>query len=418
VTGVVMHAYRTLARAATPLAPLVLARRAARGKEDRERIRERLGHASLPRPAGRLVWVHAASVGESVSALPLLERVRAARPDVALLMTTGTVASASLMARRLPAGALHQYAPLDLPSAVARFLDHWRPDAALWVEQELWPTLLGATRARGIPAGLVNGRLSPRSFARWSRAASFAGEVLSSFAVVLARSEADAARLRSLGARDVRCLGDLKAAAPPLPVDPDALAEVRAELPGPAWVAASTHPGEEAIVAAAHRALRDRVPGLATIVAPRHPARGPAIAEALASGAVPVTRRGAGERPVPGIHVADTLGELGLFYRVARAAFVGGSLVPHGGHNPLEAARLGCPVLVGPHTANVAEATEALLAAGAAVRVTAATLADELARLLSDEVARERMAGAAHDATAGGEAVLDAVAAAIVPILP
>lgn len=389
------------AGAATLAAPgvrLLLRLRLARGKEAAGRLGERRGFGAGPRPAGRLLWVHAASVGETVSILPVLGEVAARAPDLALLVTTGTVTSAALLERRLGefglAGSVrHRFAPLDVPRWVGRFLDHWRPDAAALVESELWPNLLAALDRRGIPRMLVNARLSARSFARWRRAPGLARRLLGGFAAVQAQSAADAARFAALGAAGVSAPGDLKFAAAKLPADPALLAALRAGLAGrPVWLAASTHPGEETMAFAAHRALAPAHPGLLTLIVPRHPERGVAIA--AAAGGLAVTRRAAGEGPPAGsgVWVADTLGELGLFYRLAPLVFVGGSLVAHGGQNPLEPARLGAAIAVGPHTGNFAAAV-AVLRAAEAVRVLAGPgdLAPHVAALLADSAARAAM---------------------------
>ncbi|MGE5268108.1 MAG: 3-deoxy-D-manno-octulosonic acid transferase, partial [Thiohalocapsa sp.] len=268
--------YRGLTAAATPLVRYGLELRCRRGKEDRAHLGERLGVASLPRPAGPLFWLHAASVGEASSVLALVERIVATRPPVAVLMTTGTVAAARLLADRLPPRTCHQFVPIDLPQAVGRFLDHWRPDLALWVESELWPNLVLATHARGVPMLLVNARLSARSAARWAMLPGLAGPLLRAFALCLAQDEAQAERFRRLGATTVASVGDLKAAAPPLAADEAALAMLRAQVAGrKLWLAASTHAGEEEIAAAAHAIIAAAHPGLLTIIAPRHPARGP-----------------------------------------------------------------------------------------------------------------------------------------------
>ncbi|MSP82623.1 MAG: 3-deoxy-D-manno-octulosonic acid transferase [Alphaproteobacteria bacterium] len=413
-----MSLYRALTWAATPLAGPLLDHRLARAREDPARLSERLGHASIPRPPGVLLWTHAASVGESLAVLPLLDGLRGAHPAWSLLMTTGTVSAATLLVDRLPAGCFHQFVPLDLPAAAARFLDHWRPDAALWVESELWPNLLAMTRARGVPTALVNGRMSARSFARWRCAPGLARSLVGGFTVALARSEVDAERLRALGAPGARYLGDLKEAAPPLPVDERELAALRRSVAAsPIWVAASTHPGEEEICARAHDTLAPCLPLLHTVIVPRHPERGPAIVEALARGGRAVTRRSLGEQPRPGIHVADSLGVLGLYYRVADVALVAGSLLFTGGHNPLEAARLGRPLLFGRHMANFAEAAGRLTACGAAEIVDAETLPAALGRLFDDPALRATRSRAAQDATAHGARVLDRVAAALRPVL-
>jgi len=355
---------------ATPALRLLLRHRVRRGKEIAERLDEREGNGQIPRPAGRVIWLHAASVGESVSILPVISEIARADAGVTVLVTTGTVTSATLLARRLPEMGLeerviHRFAPLDVPRWVARFLDHWRPDVAALVESEIWPNLLAACRSRRIPTMLLNGRMSERSFARWSRVPSFAREMLGYFAVIQAQSEGDAERFRALGGRAVETPGNLKFAALELPVVADELTRGMKWLKDrPRWVAASTHPGEEAMVAEAHRMLARDHPGLVTIIAPRHPDRGQRIAGEL--GDVEVTRRALGQPPPDeGIWLADTLGEMGLWYRLTGLAFIGRSLIaPGGGQNPLEAARLGCAVSVGPYTGNFREPVERLCTAG------------------------------------------------------
>ena len=342
---------------------VMLARRVRRGKEIAARLPERYGIDPAPRPAGRLVWIHAASVGETVSVIPVVEALQG---RVALLVTTGTVMAARLLAQRCP-GVLHRFVPLDVPRWVARFLDHWRPDAAAFVESELWPNMLAACRHRGVRLLLLNGRLSERSRAAWARAPGFARRVVGNFDAVWAQSDSDAERLQSLGARAVRSPGNLKFAAAALPADPAELARLGGVLgDGPRWLAASTHSGEEAIVADVHRRLLAAHPRLLTAIAPRHPERGAALAAELGA-----RRRGAGADPVAGgLWVADGLGELGLLYRLFPCVFVGKSLVPGGGgQNPLEPARLGCSLAAGPAMANQREAAGVLSRAGALATV-------------------------------------------------
>jgi 3-deoxy-D-manno-octulosonic-acid transferase len=395
------------ARCAAPGLRLMLRLRLARGKELPGRLAERRGIDASPRPPGHLLWVHAASVGETASILPVLPPLLAGAPDLTVLVTTGTVTAARLLDQRLGpeqrARVLHRFVPLDVPGWVGRFLDHWRPDAAAFLESELWPNLLDACHARHIPLMLVNARLSPRSFARWRRAPGFAGELLGRFDRVQARSEADAERLRLLGARRVEAPGDLKFAAPPLPADASELEKLRGVLGDrPVWLAASTHPGEETLALAAHRAIAARHPDLLTILAPRHPGRGASIATGAAP--LPATRRALGEAPPvgQGVWVVDTLGELGLWYRLAPIAFVGRSLLPPGGgQNPLEPARLGCAVAVGPHTGNFQEAVALLREAGGLIEVAdAGALAAFVAAMLADPERRiamgERAAAVVH----------------------
>jgi len=354
----------TWAAAATVASPgfrLMLRMRQARGKELPGRLRERRGIDPTPRPPGLLIWLHAASVGETVSILPVLP---ALAEHATVLLTTGTVTSARLLAQRLDANrasrVIHRFVPLDVPAWARRFLNHWRPDAAGFVESELWPNLLAACRTRGVPVMLINARLSARSQARWQRGRTLARQMLSGLALVQPRSATDAHRLRALGCRNMTEPADLKLAAPPLPVDEAELARLRMQLAErPVWLAASTHPGEDEPIIAAHNLLVSTHPGLLTIIAPRHPERGTDISENH-------LRSRGDPQPAEGIWIADTLGELGLWYRLTPIVFVGRSLIaPGGGQNPLEPARLGCAVAVGPHTGNFADHVATLHAAGA-----------------------------------------------------
>jgi 3-deoxy-D-manno-octulosonic-acid transferase len=417
--------YRLATWTLGPIAGLVLARRAERGKEEPARLGERWGRSSLVRPAGRLIWLHAASVGESLSLLPIIERLPARLPAVEILVTTGTVTSARLLAERLASPRTrHQYLPLDHPAAIRRFLDHWRPDLALWVESELWPNLLLDTHRRGIPMALLNARISAGSFRGWQRTPRLIRALLGCFDLVLAQDEVQADRLTQLGARDAGTVGDLKAAADPLSAPAEELARLRALIAGrPVWLAASTHEGEELAVAEAHRRLRQRFPTLLTLLAPRHPARAAAIASMLAADGMRVTRRSSGLLLAPDteIHLIDTLGELGLFYRLAPIVLVAGSLgVPGtiGGHNPLEAAQLGCAVIFGSDTANCTASSDALERAGAARRLAdSAALNDVVAELMGDPAAVERMGEAGRAVAEASRAVIDRALARLEPLL-
>ena len=414
LTALAWHGAATLA---APGLRRMLRRRAARGKEVAARLPEREGIEATPRPLGLLLWLHAASVGESLSVLPVLS---ALPPSVSVVFTTGTATSAALLDGKLPALGLHQvqhrFVPLDVPGWVARFLDHWRPDAAAFVEAELWPNMLAACRARRIPAMLVNARMSERSARGWGRAPAFAREVLGAFSAVQAQSPADAARLQALGARAVTAPGNLKLSAPPLPADPGEVARLRALLGArPVWLAASTHPGEDEAALAVHQALVPAHPGLLTIVAPRHPSRGAAIAALLDA-----PRRSLGADPPSGagLWVADTLGELGLLYRLSPLAFMGGSFVPMGGHNPWEPARLGCAIAIGPHTANCAEAVAALADAGALTQVAdGAALTAWVDAMLRDPARRARAGSAAQDTAVGDPGLPARTASALLTLM-
>jgi 3-deoxy-D-manno-octulosonic-acid transferase len=363
--GGALALYRGAWSIASAVAPLLLRARARRGKEDLARIGERRGRASRPRPDGTLVWVHGASVGESIAALPLIEAMLE-RPNRHVLVTTGTVTSAQLMAQRLPPRAFHQYVPLDSAQSVRRFLDHWRPNLALFIESELWPNLILEASARAVPMALINARMSERSFKGWRRAGALAKLLLSSFEECLAQDESTASRLAALGAKSVTVAGGLKADAPPLPVEETTLAEFKAAVGArPIFLAASTHPGEDRFLLDVANKLRMSHADALTVLVPRHPPRGREIERAAVERGFAVRRRSAGSLPSPNteIYVADTLGELGLFYRAAPFAFLGGSLIEHGGQNPLEPARLGRAVLTGPYTHNFAETFRVLLAA-------------------------------------------------------
>jgi 3-deoxy-D-manno-octulosonic-acid transferase len=413
--------YRGLTVAATPLVIAYLNARRRRGKEDDARFAERLGRPGRERPAAPLVWLHAASIGEATSVLALIERMLEEREGLEILLTTGTVAAARLLEPRLPHGARHQFVPADLPGAVGRFLDYWRPDLALWVESELWPNLVLMTHERHIPMLLLNGRLSARSHANWSRWSGLARPMLGSFALCLAQDEAQGRRFRELGAPEVASVGDLKSAAKTLPTDDAALAALRHELgERPRWLAASTHEGEEEIAIAVHHRLAAVHPRLLTIIAPRHPVRGNEIAALAEAQGLRIARRSQKE-PIEAdtdIYLADTFGELGVFYSLAGIAFVGGSLIDKGGHNPFEAARLDCAVLLGPFTANCSAMADALTSAGAAETVAdTEALAAAVGHLLNDaKLRRKRAAGAARIA-ADGLGTLDAVLDRLTPWL-
>lgn len=404
---------------AEPLAPWLLARRAGRGKEDPARLGERLGRAGAPRPEGPLVWLHAVSVGESLSHLPLLERFRAERPDLGLLVTSGTRTSAQLLARRLPEGAIHQYAPVDAPAAVARFLDHWRPDLGVFVESELWPNLLRAARARGTRLALVGARVSARSVSGWARAPAAAAALLGLFDLIYAQDLETRAWIEAQGVHVSGQL-DLKRLADPLPHDEAALAALRHQLAGRrVLLAASTHPGEEALIADAGAGLE---PAPLLIVVPRHPERGAEVAAALAARGLKVARRSQGETPDPEVqaYVADTLGELGLFYRLADVVVLGGSLVPGlSGHNPLEPARLGLAVISGPHHDAFAEVYGELLAAPAVlIAARPGDLAAGVGALLADPKLAKALGRRAQAVVEAGREALDAPWARLQRLLP
>jgi 3-deoxy-D-manno-octulosonic-acid transferase len=392
-----VYAYARVSQLLYPAVHPLLARRLKRGKEDAVRLPERKGIAGLPRPEGMLVWLHGASVGELISLLPVVEHFTA--KGVQVLVTSGTVTSAAVAERRLPKGAIHQFIPVDLPAYVRRFLDHWKPDIGVFAESELWPNLVHAAHDNGVHLVIVNARMSERSFRRWSRFPSFITSMLSRFELVLAQTDSDADRLRTLGAPRVQAIGNLKYDVAPPPADPGNLAAIAEAVKGrPLFVAASTHPGEEEQIADAHGLAKQSLPGLLTIIIPRHPDRGSEVAEKIFRKGLSVCRRSEGTLPDvhTDVYVADTIGELGLFYRQGRLVFLGGSLVPRGGQNPIEPAKLGNALLSGPHIHNFTEVYGVLSACRATCQVKdAGSLAEAIVRLLQSEGALDQMAQAA-----------------------
>ncbi len=413
--------YRTATWAAGPLIRRYLERRLAAGREDAARMPERLGEASRRRPDGPLIWIHAASVGESLSMLTLIERLRRERSEISILMTSGTVTSAQLLGERLPDGVIHQYVPVDRMAWARRFLDHWRPDLVLWVESEFWPNMLCEVHARGIPSLLVNARISARSWRGWRRAPWIIRRLLNTFDLCMAQTDLDAERLRDLGSERVACPGNLKFAADPLPADAEAMAALEAStFSRPRWLVFSTHRGEEELIAEAHSLIARNIPDLLTIVVPRHPTRGEEVTEIFRARGLTVARRSLKEPMArdTAILVGDTMGELGLFFRVTDIAFVGGTLVPHGGQNPIEPARLGCAILHGPHMENFLAIEAEMLAAGAAE--TAATpieIARAVGHLLTSPEARQERIAAARDVAEGKFSILDAAFSYLAPYL-
>jgi 3-deoxy-D-manno-octulosonic-acid transferase len=414
-----LRAYRFASRAATPLTPWLLAERLDRGREHPTRLAERRGEADLPRPPGPLVWVHGASVGEMLAVVPLIERIKAR--DISVLVTTGTVTSAALADQRLPAGVLHQFVPLDTPKFVNRFLDHWRPDMALFVESDLWPNLILASSERKIPLIIVNGRVSERSFDRWRLAPGLIAALLNRFDLCLAQSPDNAQRFSRLGARRVTSTGNLKLDVPAPPADIATLNRFKALIGlRDVVAAASTHPGEETAIVTAHRRLRAKIPTLLTVIAPRHPARGESIAEIGKVAGLSVALRSRGELPRRDVdvYIADTMGELGLLYRIAPIVFVGGSLATHGGQNPIEAIRLGAAVLHGPCVWNFAEIYSTLdNAHGAELVLDEEALTARLAAWLGDPAARAAVVAAATETMDKLGGALERTLAALDPYL-
>ena len=402
-----------------PFALSLLRSRAKAGKEDPARLNERLGRPNAARPDGPLIWLHGVSVGESLSLLPLIEALRARRPAATLLVTSGTVTSAALLVQRLPEGVIHQFAPVDGPGAVRRFLDHWRPSAALFVESEIWPNLILAAKARGVRLALLSARMTDDSARGWARAPATAAAVLAAFDLIMPQDAATADRLRKLGARVGGQL-NLQLAGPPPPVDQEPVAALRAAVGGRKVVlAASTHPGEEPLIA---QAVRAAAPDALLIVAPRHPDRGAQVVADLTGLGFTVARRAAGEplTASTSAYVADTLGELGALFTLADIVVMAGAFVEGvGGHNPLEPARLGRAIVTGPHAFNARDVYAEMFGEAAAIE---ARDADALTRhvrglLTYPRIARRTGEAALTYANRQG-AALDAALALLEPLLP
>jgi len=414
-----LRVYRGLSSAVVPFAPALIRQRLRLGKEDPERMAERRGLTRDVRPLGPLVWIHGASVGEVLASAALIERLRAL--NLRILLTSGTVTSAAIVAKRFPPDVIHQYVPYDSPRFVTRFLDHWRPSLALFIESDLWPNLILSSAARRLPMVLINGRMSQRSFPRWRRVASTISALLGTFDVCLAQSQTDAERFAALGCRNVVTTGNLKLDVPAPPADPAKLDRLLGVTRGrPSIVAASTHPGEEDILIEAHKTLSGFFPQLLTVIVPRHPDRGAAIARTIATAGLMPALRSREDLPTAAtdIYVADTMGELGLFYRFAPIVFMGGSLVEHGGQNPIEAVKLGASIVHGPHVFNFADVYEALDGAGGARKAdTQEALVKHLGQLLADPAARDSTAAASARVVGQLGGALERTLAALEPYL-
>ncbi len=374
-----LRAYLLASRAIPLLAAPMLRRRLSRGREDPARWREKLGEAALPRPSGQLVWLHAVGLGEVLALRGLILEMAERSTATSFLVTSTARSSAKVIAANLPPRTCHQFLPLDAPRYLQRFLDHWRPDLSVWAEQEVWPGAVAATAARGIPLAMVNARITAESHAKRTRLRGLYADVLSRFVMVTAQDEGSAARLVDLGARGVQVTGSLKLSSPPLAADAADLARLREAVAGRrVWVAASTHPGDEAEALSAQARLRAAL----LILVPRDVGRADGIARGLAERNLTYARRSAGEAPGEGVSVflADSYGELGLWYRLADTALIGGCFDRIGGHNPWEAAALGCAVLHGPDVSNFVVDYAQLAAEGAAIRLAPGDLAAALSR--------------------------------------
>lgn len=417
----ILFLYQFITSAGLPIIQLLLKWRIIMGKEEVARIEERRGVASIYRPEGSLIWIHAASLGEAQSVLIFIERLIHERPALNVLVTTGTVTSANLMKERLPKQAFHQFIPVDRLTWVRRFLNYWKPDLAIWVESELWPNLLLETSSRGINMVLLNGRISTNSFNMWKKVNNLAHQLLSTFSLVLTQDNISAERFRALGAKNITISGNLKTSASPLPANAASLIEIQ-DLIGnrPLWLAASTHESEEIIIGQVHNIIRKKIPNLLTIIAPRHPQRSKQITKSLKEEGLIIVRRDLDEKITENtdIYLVDRTGELGLFYRITKIAFIGGSLIEHGGQNLREAALLGCVVLHGPHMTNFQQIADSLAAAGGSLVVNnTEKLAASVEALLINPNNANKMAKIASETVTPDDSVLEQVIFSLAPLL-
>lgn len=401
----------------TILYPLVIRqyveKRKQKGKEDISRFNERLGRPKLPRPDGKLFWLHGASVGESISMLPLINKILETYPDAHVMVTTGTVTSADVMQKRLPERAFHQFIPIDNPIFTTRFVKYWHPDVALWFESEFWPAVLSSIKRKNIPLILINGRISNKTFKRWQQFDFICKELLSCFSMCLGQSEEDAYRLKVLGAKETICLGNLKYAGLPLPVDEKAKQVLLSQIKNrPLWLASSTHDDEEIRIAKVHKRLKQKFPDLLTIIAPRHPNRGAEIAAEINKIDLTTALRSENEKITPktDIYIANTIGEMGLWYDIANIVFIGGSLIPHGGQNFIEPSRVRDATIVGPHMHNFSDAMSRAKKADAVIQVSdTLELEETVASLLENENLLEAKRSLAYNWATSETKVLDGI---------
>lgn len=421
MTSLPLKIYYGILRFSAPVLEHILKLRCERGKEISARLGERKGVADMARPSGKLLWLHGASVGESLSALLLVERLLEADENLHIMVTTGTVTSAELLENRLPKRAFHQFIPLDNPLWVKKFYDHWQPDMVLWMESEIWPHLLLEAKKRGIPVALLNARISPKSLDNWRKFPKTISEIMSVFSFCHAQADYEIGHLEALGANNIAALGNLKYAAAAPSCDEIELEALKKELAGrDILFYASTHKGEEILAAKTHERLKEKFPDLLTLIAPRHPQRGVGICAEFEKEGFEISCRseGKGLNKKSDIYICDTLGEYGLFYRLADIAIIGGSFVPHGGQTPIEAAKLGCPIIYGEYMFNFVEICEELEKAEAALLVKGGgALGEAISDLLGNADSRGKMADNAKKVAMDNAAVIDRVMKHISPLL-
>lgn len=420
--GLALKTYRAATTLLSPVTPLIVRYREGQGKEIADRKNERFGLSKRARPDGPLVWIHAASVGETNAILPLIKAMRTSRPDLKFLLTTVTVTSAEIAARGIGEHAIHQFIPLDTPHFAQRFLKHWLPELAIFTESEIWPNLIIETEQAAIPLVLVNGRMSDRSYRRWRKRIHIAAPLFGRFNIILAQNNRLARFFSQLGGKNVVAVGNLKNDAPPPPVNASALEDLTSNLGDrPFYVCASTHEGEEEVILTAHQKIARRIPNVCTIIAPRHPERGVAVSEICKAFGLSFKLRSLGEPPTADtdVYIADTIGELGTLFKAAPIAYIGGSLIKHGGQNPIEAVKHDAAIVVGPSQENFLDTYQALQSYQALKVVTSAdSMAEQICDLFGNPVELQKLQQQGHKAVNASGGAIAQTLEAIMPLLP
>lgn len=409
-----IETYNTLVRLLYPYAiQPYINKRLKKGKEDILRHNEREGNPTKKRPEGKLIWFHGASVGEALSMLPLIHKLLEENPNYNIMVTTGTVTSAELMQKRLPQRAFHQYIPIDNPNFTQKFINHWKPDVALWFEAEFWPSMLGEIKKNKIPLILLNGRIGNKAFRNWKIFKFISKELLSCFNLCLGQSPEDVKRLQKIGAKEALFLGNLKYAGFNPPVDKDKKAEILTQIgQRQIWGVISTHNDEEMQIGKQIMWMKENIPNLLTIIAPRHPQRGMEIQQQLNSIGLKTALRTKEEKifPETDVYIADTIGEVGIWYDIAPVIFIGGSLIPHGGQNFIEPCRFQDAVLVGPHTYNFTDAITRAKSSEAVIQINnAEELAQKTVFLLKNKAELKEQQNKAYNWAMGENKVLEGI---------
>ena len=413
-----LQLYLLFAKISWPIWKLSLSRRALNGKEDPVRYVEKLGKISTPRPVGKLLWIHALSVGEALTIMTVLRRLGETLPDAHFLLTTVTLASAQTFKNTgLPPRVIHQFLPADARGPVRNFLNHWEPDAVAIAELDLWPYMLQQVRKSGLPLLMINGRVTDRSFAKYKKMTNDTTQILALFDAYLMQDKQSADRLKTLGAtaNRIKTIGSIKTSADPLPDLVEQRFAFEAALAGrPAWLAASTAGVEEDQLFAAHALARETIPDLLLVIAPRHIKFVDQTQATAQTVFKHVTRRSTGAPVTPDteVYIADSFGEMGLWYRVCPFVFIGHSMPncgpPLTGKNPFEALILGQMVAHGPNFANFRLIYEKLLAARATRQVQdSVDMAAAIVRSFDDLAWRSAHVEAAKGVIAQGHSAIE-----------